>query len=159
MNTDSLTALAQSMTREEFARRVPGDYLVIEQVEDDRVAFSTQIVDPAALKRGAHLSQRFEVMPIVKAPGNPYPDRVSLGRARNCDLVMREPSISKLHAHFRLGGPQLEVVDIDSQNGTRLNGRQLVPHQPAKVASGDQLSFGSVTGRLVNASGLWELLR
>ena len=96
------------------------------------VQFATQVVDPVSLKRSAaRRAPNVEVLAVVKAPGNPYPDRVSVGRARNCDVVMRDPSVSKLHAHFRVGGPKLELVDIDSQNGTRVNGRALAPHQPA----------------------------
>ena len=101
-------------------------FLVLEQAlsEQEQVGFSTQVVDPVSLKRSTvRRPQNIEVLPVVKAPGNPYPDRVSVGRARNCDVVMRDPSVSKLHAHFRIGGPKLELVDIDSQNGTRVNGR------------------------------------
>jgi hypothetical protein len=161
VDTETLAELASSISRDEFAARVPGDYLVLDQaLDEDQVGFSTQVLDPAALKRaGFRAAQRFEVLPIVKAAGNPYPDRVSLGRARNCDIVMRDPSISKLHAHFRLGAPTLELVDIDSQNGTRVNGRALAPHQPMTVASGDLLLFGSVAARMVNAAALWDLLR
>ena len=162
VDTDTLAELAHTTSRDEFAARAPGVYLVLEQpLDEDQLGFATQVVDPRAIKRAAfhQAAQRFEVLPVVKAPGNPYPDRVSLGRARNCDIVMRDPSISKLHAHFRIGAPVLELVDIDSQNGTRVNGRALAPHQPAAVSSGDTLLFGSVAARLVDAAALWDLLR
>ncbi len=163
MDTDALANLAGATTRDEFAAQLPHSFLVLEQAlfEQEQVGFSTQVVDPVSLRRGtsARKAPHLEVLPVVKAPGNPYPDRVSVGRARNCDLVMRDPSISKLHAHFRVGGPTLELVDIDSQNGTRVNGRQLAPHQPATVASGDTILFGSVAAKLVDAAMLYDLLR
>lgn len=162
MDTDSLAELAQSSTRDEFAAKLPHQFLVLEQAlyEPDQVGFSTQVVDPVSLKRSAaRRAQNIEVLPVVKAPGNPYPDRVSVGRARNCDIVMRDPSVSKLHAHFRIGGAKLELVDIDSQNGTRVNGRPLAPHQPAAVANGDTVLFGSVACKLVDAPALYDLLR
>ena len=99
------------------------------------------------------------MLEIIKAPGNPYPDRISVGRARNCDVVMRDPSVSKLHAHFRVGPMKLELVDIDSQNGTRVNGRALAPHQPQVVEAGDTILFGNVTTRMVDAHMLYDLLR
>ncbi len=43
----------------------------------------------------------FEVRWIAKSEDSPYSDRFSVGRARNCDIVLRYASISKLHAHFR----------------------------------------------------------
>jgi FHA domain len=162
VDTDSLADLAHASTRDEFAAKVPHDFLVLEQgLYEDPVGFSTQVVDPVSLRRGsaARRSQNLEVLAVVKAAGNPYPDRVSVGRARNCDIVMRDPSVSKLHAHFRVGGPKLELVDIDSQNGTRVNGRQLAPHQPAQVSNGDTILFGSVAAKLVDAAALYDLLR
>ena len=60
-----------------------------------------------------------------------------------CDIVLRHPSVSKLHAHFHIGGGRLELVDLDSQNGTRVNGRTLAPNQAMQVSKGDILLFGS----------------
>ncbi len=162
VDTDSLAELAQSSTRDEFVAKQPHLFLVLEQAlyEPDQVGFSTQVVDPVTFRRTAtRLAQNLEVLPVVKAAGNPYPDRVSVGRARNCDLVMRDPSVSKLHAHFRVGGVKTELVDIDSQNGTRVNGRALAPHQPMPVANGDTILFGSVAAKLLDAAALYDLLR
>ena len=162
VDTDSLAELAHNTTREEFAAKLEHYFLVLETTlyEGDQVGFSTQVVDPISIKRSTfRRSTNIEVLPVVKARGNPYPDRVSVGRARNCDIVMRDPSVSKLHAHFRVGGPKLELVDIDSQNGTRVNGRPLPPHQPSEIESGDTILFGSVAARLVDAAALYDLLR
>lgn len=161
VDTDALAELAESSTRDEFVEKQPHQFLVLEQALDSvEVQFSTQVVDPVSLKRSvSKRTANIEVLPVEKAPGNPYPDRVSVGRARNCDIVMRDPSVSKLHAHFRVGGPKLEIVDIDSQNGTRVNGRPLAPHQPAPVSPGDTILFGSVACKLVDAGALYDLLR
>jgi hypothetical protein len=161
VDTDALADLAHSSTRDEFVEKQPHQFLVLETpLAEQDVQFATQVVDPVSLKRSAaRRAPNVEVLAVVKAPGNPYPDRVSVGRARNCDVVMRDPSVSKLHAHFRVGGPKLELVDIDSQNGTRINGRALAPHQPATVSTGDTILFGSVSCKLVDAAALYDLLR
>jgi hypothetical protein len=163
VDTDALAELADSTTRDAFAARFPHRFLVLQMTLADslQVGFSTQVVDPVAAKRTATVrrSPDIEVLPVLKAAGNPYPDRVSVGRARNCDVVLRDASVSKLHAHFRIDGTTLELVDIDSQNGTRVNGRSLTPHQPAAVGPGDTILFGSVSAKLVDASTLYDLLR
>ncbi|MDB4970529.1 MAG: hypothetical protein JWN44_6218 [Myxococcales bacterium] len=162
MDTDALADLAEKTTREEFATKLPHFFLVLEMglFEQEQVGFSTQVVDPASLRRAqAKAPKNFEVIEVIKAAGNPYPDRVSVGRARNCDVVMRDPSVSKLHAHFRVGGGKLELVDIDSQNGTRVNGRPLPPHQPQLMANEDTILFGSVAAKLVDAPTLYDLLK
>ena len=42
------------------------------------------------------------IAPVKKREGNPYADRVSIGRATNCDVVLRVPFISKMQAHARI---------------------------------------------------------
>lgn len=162
MDTDALAELAEKTTRDEFAAKLPHMFLVLETAlfDQEQVGFSTQVVDPATLRRGqSKAPKNFEVLEVVKAAGNPYPDRVSVGRARNCDVVMRDPSVSKLHAHFRIGADKVELVDIDSQNGTRVNGRPLPPHQPQVMANEDTILFGSVAAKLVDAPTLYDLLK
>ncbi|HTU58032.1 MAG TPA: hypothetical protein VMF89_06355, partial [Polyangiales bacterium] len=41
------------------------------------------------------------ILPLRKGEGRPFPERISVGRATNCDVVIRDASISKLHGHFR----------------------------------------------------------
>ena len=101
-----------------------------------------------------------EVIPVTKRQSNPYPERISVGRARNCDIVLRNRSVSKLHAHFRhTGGDKLELVDLGSYNGTWLNGAQLPAHAGELVRSGDELQFGMVSAQLVDADTLYDMLR
>ncbi len=101
-----------------------------------------------------------EVILVTKRGTNPYPERISVGRARNCDIVLRNRAVSKLHAHFRhTGSGQLEIVDLGSYNGTWLNGAQLEAHSGELVTSGDELQFGGVAAQLVDADTLYDMLR
>lgn len=58
--------------------------------------------------------------------------------------VIADPSVSREHARFSVEDGALRVVDLDSTNGTLLNGRRLKPGLGAKVDDGDELVFGSV---------------
>jgi len=86
---------------------------------------------------------------------------VGTGRyLRNCDLVLRDPSVSKLHAHFRTReNGKFDLVDLDSQNGTCVNGIQLSPNKPEPVWPGDTVSFGNVTAWLLDAGALFDLMK
>jgi hypothetical protein len=163
VDTETLAELAQTSSREQFVAKLPHQFLVLARsvFDDEPAAFSTRVIDPATIKRRGHAATHsdIEVIEIIKAPNNPYPDRVSVGRARNCDIVLRDPSVSKLHAHFKVGGLKLELVDIDSQNGTLINGSRIPPHQPCGIAPGDTISFGSVLARVVDAALLYDVLR
>lgn len=159
---DWLVELARARRRAAFAATVTGHYLVIERGLADlgEVAFATRVLTrraaaPLALPAPAQPT----VLPVVKAAGNPYPERVSVGRARNCDVVLRDASVSKLHAELLTGGAALELVDAGSHNGTRLNGRALAAHHRVTVASGDLLQLGNVVARVLDAAGLYDFLR
>src|SRR4051794_37458393 len=120
MDTAGLVSLARTKSREQFAAVLPNFFLLLssESVEDPMISFRTVAVQkkpgaPVAPKAGPHV----EIIEIVKAHGNPYPDRISIGRARNCDVVIRDPSVSKLHGHFRVTERRtLELIDPGSHN-------------------------------------------
>jgi hypothetical protein len=67
------------------------------------------------------------------------PDELVIGRDAGCDLVVDEPTVSRRHARltFRDGG--WIVQDLDSTNGTRLNG-QCVGR--CRLRPGDELELG-----------------
>ena len=120
----------------EFATRV-GDYPVEE--DDD-------LEEPG-----------WVIAPLKKREGGPFPDRIGIGRARNCDVVLRFPSVSKLHAQFRTGAV-LHLVDVGSVNGTVVNGTALVPRLPQAAQVGDRLQFGAVAVQLVDAARLYDIV-
>ena len=48
--------------------------------------------------------------------------KVNVGRSKQCDIVLEDPSVSRLHARVRLSKKgYLEVEDLNSTNGTYLH--------------------------------------
>jgi hypothetical protein len=88
-----------------------------------------------------------------------YPDRISVGRAPNKDIVLRHQSVSKSHAWFETD-PEgtFYVADAGSKNLTRINGFAVVAHDPTPVAPGDLLCFGSIEALLCSPRALWDTL-
>ena len=66
--------------------------------------------------------------------------RVVLGRSRECDLQLEDPNISRRHAELRQEGATFWIVDLDSTNGTELNGE---PTKRARLEDGDRITLGS----------------
>ena len=96
---------------------------------------------------------------VLKRAGNPFPDRISIGRANNCDVVLRLPFVSKLHAHFVGTGPgTLRLTDNRSANGTTVAGRTLAPGEAVDVRSGDWIGFGPLRLQLLDPSDLYDAL-
>jgi len=65
--------------------------------------------------------------------------RVVMGRSKECDLQVPDANISRRHAELRQEGSTWWVVDLDSTNGTEVNGKR-VPR--AKLAPGDTITLG-----------------
>jgi pSer/pThr/pTyr-binding forkhead associated (FHA) protein len=70
--------------------------------------------------------------------------RLVLGRSRDCDVTVQDPNVSRRHAELRQEGATYWIVDLDSTNGTEVNGRRV---QRAKLADGDVLTIGSTEVR------------
>lgn len=67
-----------------------------------------------------------------------------IGRNEPAHLVIPSPRISRQHAHIvRTAVGVYELVDLGSQNGTFVNGRQL-DHLPHALQDGDEIVLGGV---------------
>jgi hypothetical protein len=66
------------------------------------------------------------------------PDELYVGRHASCDVQLRSPMVSRLHARLVFRDACWIVQDLDSRNGTAVNGR-LVGR--CRLAPGDDLAF------------------
>ena len=62
---------------------------------------------------------------------------LTLGRVQGNDIVLSKRNVSKQHARLTLKGEQAVVVDLNSTNGTWVNGRKITSPQPLK--QGDKI--------------------
>jgi pSer/pThr/pTyr-binding forkhead associated (FHA) protein len=69
------------------------------------------------------------------------PAGVTLGRSRQCDVVLSDPNVSRQHAEIRPRGGSWVLADLGSTNGSRLNGRRI--EGPQVVTPGDEIEIGT----------------
>jgi DNA-binding CsgD family transcriptional regulator len=69
-----------------------------------------------------------------------------LGRSSQCDLVVDHPSISRKHAEIRVRDNRLLVKDLQSSNGTYVDGQ---PIQATELSKGQVVRFGKVSFSVV----------
>ncbi|MGB8002680.1 MAG: DUF1707 and FHA domain-containing protein [Gaiellaceae bacterium] len=86
----------------------------------------------------------------ARLPQLPLPQRenVTLGRSHNCDCVVIDSSVSRRHASLRREGAKWWLSDLDSMNGTFLNGWRIAGD--AEVRAGDTIALGRVEYRLTH---------
>jgi hypothetical protein len=70
--------------------------------------------------------------------------RVNIGRTRDNDLRIVDPTVSRLHAMLTVRNGEAMVVDANSRNGIFVNGIQV---RYARLDDGDLVTFGTVRFR------------
>jgi hypothetical protein len=66
--------------------------------------------------------------------------RFVLGRSKDCDIQLTDPNVSRRHAELRQEGSAFWLIDLDSTNGSQVNGQRTAR---AKLDSGDTVTIGS----------------
>jgi DNA-binding NtrC family response regulator len=66
-----------------------------------------------------------------------------IGRGEGAYVRLFDSSISRAHARISMSGGQAEIVDLGSQNGTKVNGERIVGARP--LLSGDVITILGVT--------------
>ena len=102
------------------------------------------------------------VIPVTKSEANSAERMYFVGRAPNNDIVLPNKMVSKLHAYLcQVPGSQAyQIVDMNSTNGTFINGRQLLPSLKQRLEDADTLSFGPETSlEFFSPAGFCQLLQ
>ncbi len=68
------------------------------------------------------------------------PGRVTIGRSPRNDITLNDPEVSKQHAEIHVGSDGCVLTDLESSNGTFINGRAVKQHV---FAQGDVIEFGT----------------
>ena len=68
-------------------------------------------------------------------------ERMTIGRSRECELVIDDPNVSRRHAELRKTIEGWMVADLGSTNGVKLNGRRV---KEEVLRPGDKITLGLV---------------
>ena len=71
-----------------------------------------------------------------------------VGRGDESEIVLLDPSVSRAHAVVEFAAGEPVVRDLDSTNGTYVNGRRI---RVESLRDGDELRFGNTRMRFENA--------
>jgi hypothetical protein len=65
----------------------------------------------------------------------------TIGRSRQCDVMIDDPNVSRQHAEVRPRGGAWVLADLGSTNGSVLNGRRI--DHPEVIQPGDEIEIGT----------------
>ena len=65
----------------------------------------------------------------------------TIGRSTGAEFMLDAPLVSRLHCQLRASDTNLEVKDLESTNGTFVNGKRV---RSARLQAGDRLQVGRV---------------
>jgi len=115
--------------------------------------FARAMTEAAGLKKPRHRRSdtdaiaRNVVLLLLGADGREFPvyaGRASVGRDVSNDIIIPNQQVSRQHARIRCRGHTCTIVDLQSTNGTSINGVPLPPGGPRPLKPGDVLGFGPV---------------
>lgn len=66
-----------------------------------------------------------------------------MGRSSDADLQLQDSSASRLHARIGLSGNEYRIADLDTLNGTLVNGQRVV--SSCSLISGDEIRIGKAS--------------
>eukprot|EP00877_Chromochloris_zofingiensis_P000598 jgi/Chrzof1/10539/Cz05g02150.t1 len=67
-----------------------------------------------------------------------------VGRTEPADIVLKIPTVSSRHALLRVENDKVSVTDLNSTNGTVVNGQELSPMDNVEIPVGAEVVFGDV---------------
>lgn len=89
---------------------------------------------------------------IVLSCPRAYPEQlvlgdtpVTLGRAIDCNMVLSHPHVSKYHCRVQKTSAGIEMIDLDSTNGSYFQGNRLPPQTPVLWSTATPLIIGPFT--------------
>ena len=91
------------------------------------------------------------VLRLVSMVRSQYPDieltkeKVIIGKKREqADICLKQDCVSRIHARLERQGDGYYLTDLNSMNGTFVNGERLRPNEKRQIYAGDKISFASL---------------
>jgi hypothetical protein len=147
----------EDLARSQFVAAYPNGFLVekSERFLDKDVMFQflTDVVEDEhvleQLRQGSVRSAVLEarVIEIKKRKDVTEPDKITIGRSPNNDIVVYNKLVSRKHAYLQVSSEDQAsfLVDVGSSNGTFLNDTPITPHEKYQLTDADEISIGPET--------------
>ncbi len=134
------TRLVQAQAAPDAKQEPPPAELPLEQPAQTMVYKPPAVVAPDAEEAPPPPEREVVTLTVAGSTHEITQPRVVLGRSRGCDVPVPDVNVSRRHAELRQEGATYWIVDLDSTNGTAVNGKQVGRE---RLRDGDRITLGS----------------
>jgi len=101
--------------------------------------FPPELAGPAGTRSADDLAQSRAALVLDSTRHELGGRTLTIGRSKECEIVLGDPSASRRHAEVRLEAGDFWLVDLGSTNGTEVNGKRV---DRARLEPGDTITIG-----------------
>lgn len=107
-------------------------------VKNDFEIEMTQPMPPLEPEKGVLISQNSALLPDIVLNS----DLTLIGKAEGTvDVIIPLPTVSRVHAKIEKSGGNYYLTDLNSRNGTYINGEKLLEKKSQHLSQGDEIRF------------------
>ncbi len=86
----------------------------------------------------------------------PGSEPVYIGKIKgDVDVLLNASTVSRMHARIQMRQGQCFIRDMNSKNGTLVNGRRLEPQEECELREGDIVAFAQIQYQVVKRGGIY----
>lgn len=131
-----------SLTQDEFLARVTEPHLYFANLPELEETDNFKTIRLTPGKNAPHDLGKQGILTVKKATGsNAFGMMITMGRAKNNDLVIPDQRMSKFHCYFRRLGEQWSLTDANSTNGTVVDGKTVPGERSLPLRSGSKIEL------------------
>jgi pSer/pThr/pTyr-binding forkhead associated (FHA) protein len=136
------------------------DFMAPKTIQAQPDSVDTQKVEPGSVIINEQIVVPGSTIALIKSDRNAFASKITVGRARNNDIIIREPKVSKLHAVLiQKEENAIHLMDMGSANGTRVNGVKIEKNQSVPLHNGDYVAFYKFEFEYFDQDGFIKMLR
>jgi pSer/pThr/pTyr-binding forkhead associated (FHA) protein len=154
--------LCAGLDRDAFVKRT-APVLIAKAVRDELTfqAATTEMLGYEKYAQGDDgKSELKHTLPVIELRVNKPSgvQEMSIGRSEENDVVIHDETVSSRHAVFfkEAGSGIYMIYDLESTNGTTINGTALVPGRAVELRDRDNITFGDAEFVFFSPGGLYD---
>ncbi|WP_440059910.1 FHA domain-containing protein [Thermogladius sp. 4427co] len=97
------------------------------------------------LRRKSEVIELYVIQTGVELPTLSWelkPGEYVIGRAPSCDVIILDPTVSRIHARIFYSNGEWFIEDLGSTNGTIVDGLEARSGSPVKIKNGSKIVMG-----------------